>query len=97
VLISSVLIAESSSERTFDAPCIDVPPVILTFVLGAGEDVRELLRDEDVLFDLKSEINEPAAEGGGLGMGAWMASGLGLSVKALLTVDDEGGGGRLVI
>ena len=70
--------------------------MILTFIFGAGEDVRELLWDEDVLFDLKSEISEPAAEGGGLGMGAWIASGLGLSVKALLAVDDEGGG-RLVI
>jgi hypothetical protein len=71
VLISSVLMAASSSERTVDAPCIDVPPVMLTFVLlGAGEDVRELLRELDVLFGLKSEISEPAADGGGLGMGA---------------------------
>lgn len=71
VLISKVLMAESSSERTVDAPCMDVPPVMLTFVLlGAGEEVRELLREEDVLFVLKSEISEPAAEGGGLGMGA---------------------------
>ncbi len=71
VLISKVLIAESSSESIVDAPCIDVPPVMLTFVLlGAGEDFRELLWEAGVLFDLKSEMSEPAAEGGGLGMGA---------------------------
>jgi hypothetical protein len=44
---------------------------MLTFVLlGAGEDFRELLWEAGVLFDLKSEMSEPAAEGGGLGMGA---------------------------
>lgn len=99
VLISNVLIAESSSERTVDAPCIDVPPVMLTFVLlGAGEEVRELLREEGMLFDLKSEIREPAADGGGFGTGAWIASALGLSVKALFAgVDEEGGRGRLAM
>lgn len=65
MLISRLRIAASSSESTADAPCIDVPPVMLTFVFeleGAGEDVREL----GVLFDvLKSEIRGPEAEGGG--------------------------------
>ena len=96
MLISSVRIAASSSVKTADAPCIDVPPVILTFVLllfGTGEDVRDVLREDGLLFDLKSEINEPAAEGGGFGAGAWTASSLGLSVKALL----RRGGGRLVM
>jgi hypothetical protein len=87
VLISRLRMAASSSERTFDCPCIDVPPVIFTFVFeleGAGEDVREEFREET--FDLevlKSEIRGPAAEGGGLGVGAWMAAGLGWRVKAL--------------
>lgn len=95
MLISSVRIAASSSVKTADAPCIDVPPVILTFVLllfGDGEVVRDAFREEGLLLDLKSEISEPAAEGGGFGVGAWTASGLGLSVKALLR-----GGGRLVM
>ena len=95
MLISSVRIAASSSVKTADAPCIEVPPVIFTFVLlfefGAGDEVRDALREEGLLFALKSEISKPAAEGGGLGVGAWMASGFGLSVKALL------GGGRLVM
>jgi hypothetical protein len=97
VLISNVRIAASSSVNTEEAPCIDVPPVILTFVLlGAGEEVRELFRDVGVLFALKSEISEPAAEGGGLGVGAWMASGFGFRVKALFAAEEDGTG-RLVI
>lgn len=47
---------------------------------GAGEDVR----DTGVLFDLKSEMRVPAAEGGARLVGAWMASGVGCRVKALL-------------
>jgi hypothetical protein len=90
VEISRLRIAASSSLITEEAPCMDVPPVILTFVLdGAGEEVREAFLEEELLLDLKSEIRAPAAEGGGLGIGAWMASGLGLRVKALLAVDDE--------
>jgi hypothetical protein len=48
---------------------------------GAGEDVREEGFDFEVL---KSEIRGPAADGGGLGVGAWMAAGLGWRAKALL-------------
>jgi hypothetical protein len=84
VLISRLRIAASSSESTAEAPCIDVPPVMFTLVLeleGAGEEVREV----GVLFEvLKSEIRVPAAEGGGLGVGACMATGLDWRVKALL-------------
>lgn len=84
MLISRLRIAASSSERTVDCPCIDVPPVIFTFVFeleGAGEEVRE----DGVNFeDLKSEIRGPAADDGGLGTGAWMAAGLGWRAKALL-------------
>lgn len=72
---------------------------MLTFVLlllGAGEDVRDVLREVGLLFDLKSEISEPAAEGGGLGVGARMDSGLGWRVKVLL-VEEGGGGVRLVM
>jgi hypothetical protein len=57
---------------------------MFTFVFeleGAGEEVREVGVDFEVL---KSEIRVPAAEGGSLGMGAWMAAGLAWSVKALL-------------
>lgn len=76
---------------------MEVPPVMFTFVFwGAGEEVREeaLL----LLLDLKSDIRVPAAEGGGLGIGAWMAAGLGWRVKALLDVDvDAVAAGRLAM
>lgn len=84
VLISRLRIAASSSESTVEAPCIDVPPVMFTFVFeaeGAGDEVRKVGFDFEVL---KSEIRGPAAEGGGLGVGAWIATGLGCKVKALL-------------
>jgi len=67
VLISRLRIAASSSESTAEAPCIDVPPVMLTFVFeleGAGEEVREVGIDFAVL---KSEIRGPAAEAVGVG------------------------------
>ncbi len=94
MLISRVRIAASNSERTVEAPCMDVPPVMFTFVFeleGAGEVVREVGVDFEVL---KSEIKVPAAEGGGLGMGAWMVVGLGWEVKALLDggMEDDGMG-----
>jgi len=78
---------------------MDVPPVMFTFVFeGAGDDVREALREEAALLDLKSEIRVPAAEGGGLGIGAWMALGLGLRVNALLAIDvDATGAGRFAM
>lgn len=85
VLISRLRIAASSSVSTVEAPCIDTPPVMFTFVgleEGAGDDVRVVGR----LFDLKSDIREPEAEGGALN-GAWMADGLGSSEKALFGVD----------
>jgi len=48
-----------------DAPCMDAPPWTLIFVFGAGEAVREEVR-EPVRTLGRSEINGPAAEGGGL-------------------------------
>lgn len=42
----------------------------------------------DLDFLLKSDIRVPAAEGGGRGIGAWMAEGVLSSAKAL----DAGGG-----
>lgn len=40
--ISRERIAASSSVRTLDCPCMDVPPVMLTFVgFGAGDAFRE--------------------------------------------------------
>lgn len=60
--------AESSSERADEAPCIAVPPVIMTLVLaaldGAGEEERELLAELFRDFAFRSEIKVPAAEGG---------------------------------
>lgn len=83
VLISSDRIAASRSLSVADAPCIDVPPVMFIFVVfedeGAGEDVRV----EGVLLDLKSPIRAPAAEGGGLVVGAWIAEGVASREKAL--------------
>lgn len=41
---------------------------------------------------MKSDINVPAAEGGGLGIGAWIAAGLGSSVdeeEALFVAGEE--------
>jgi hypothetical protein len=71
VCISRDRIAELSSSRVVEAPCIGVPPVTVTLVLGAGEEVREL----GVFFlgDLKSDIRGPAAEGGACGVGVWTA------------------------
>jgi len=47
---------------------------MLTLVFeGIGEDVREAFRDVGLLLDLKSDIRVPAAEGGGRGVGAWIA------------------------
>lgn len=70
ILISKARMATSNSFNTVEAPCIDVPPLMLTLVLGMGEDVRDAFRDVGLLFDLKSAISEPAAEGGGRGTGA---------------------------
>ena len=93
VLISRLRIVASSSERTPLAPCMFVPPVMFTFVFvvgGKGEDVREgfceALRDEEEDFEvLKSDIKEPAAEGGARGVGACIAAGFGSREKAFLT------------
>ena len=64
-----------------EAPCIDVPPdrAILVFA-EAGEDVRE----EVVLLRTlgRSEIRDPAAEGGGLG-DAFRDAGLEVDVVGL--------------
>ena len=70
MLISKLRIAASNSLSTAEAPCIDVPPLILILVFGAGEEVREASREAGLLLNLKSEINEPAAEGGARGRGA---------------------------
>ena len=84
VLISRLRIAELSSERTVEAPCIDVPPVMLIFALeGAGEFVREVSREEGLLLDLRSEMKGPAADGGARGVGLWKGVGLFASVKLL--------------
>ena len=89
VLISRERMAASSSVRTVEAPCMEVPPVMFTLVGldveedgGAGEDVRVV----GVLFVLKSDIKVPDAEGGPL-RGAWMADGLGSREKALFGVE----------
>ena len=74
-----------------EAPCIGIPPDRLTLVLGAGEEVRG-----EVLTLGRSEIREPAADGGGLGdgfredaleadvgTGSWRASGVLVRASAL--------------
>lgn len=65
--------AESSSVRAVEAPCIGVPPVMEIFVFGAGEEVREA----GALFDVgfRSDIRWPAAEGGVRGVGCWITVG----------------------
>lgn len=57
---------------------MDVPPLMVTLVLGFGEEVRVV----GVLLDLKSEINLPAADGGARGGGV-------CDVSALVWVFDE--------
>lgn len=87
VEISRLRMTASSSLSTVDAPCMDVPPVMFTFVgfcVGTGEDVREAFREELLDLDLKSDINVPAAEGGGFAFGAATTSGLLLSENAFL-------------
>ena len=65
---------------------MDAPPGTLILVFGAGDDVREVLR-EPVCTLGKSDIKGPAAEGGGLddfvAMGSCLASGWSESAKAL--------------
>lgn len=91
--ISSVRIAASRSESAVEAPCMAFPPVMFIFVFGAGEALREgfweVTRDEAVDLDFlpKSDIKVPAAEGGGRGIGAWMAAGVLSSAKAFEDVD----------
>lgn len=72
------------------APCIAAPPATLTLVLGAGEEVRELVRDPVRTLE-RSEINGPVADGGflggerpdtGAGTGSCRASGLSESARA---------------
>lgn len=71
---------------------MDVPPVIFILVClvgfdGAGEAVRELVREEGLLLLLKSEIKGPAAEGGALGVGAWITDGWDEREKVLAEVE----------
>jgi len=88
VWISSDRIAESRSPSVDAAPCMFVPPVMLTLVLaGAGEDALDDFVDALVGGASMSEINGPEAEGGTLFetafegppediLGDWTASGL---------------------
>lgn len=74
------------SSRVVDAPCMEAPPGTLILVFGAGEEVREVLR-EPVCTLGRSEIRGPAAEGGGLenfvDMGRCRASGWSESANVL--------------
>lgn len=91
--ISSARIAESRVDSVDEAPCIDCPPVSVTFVVvaffGAGDAFRdgfwEALREEELDLVLNSEIREPAAEGGGRVIGACTAAGLAESEGPSLT------------
>lgn len=64
VCTSKLRIALSKSESAVEAPCIAVPPDTLTFVLGAGDAVREDCEDAVLRGDSMSETKGPAAEGG---------------------------------
>ena len=56
---------DTRSSKVVDAPCMEAPPGTLIVVFGAGEEVREVLR-EPVCTLGRSDIKGPAAEGGGL-------------------------------
>lgn len=58
--------------RVVDAPCMELPPVILILVLGAGDEVREDVREPKRTLG-RSEIRCPDAEGGGLAAGVEVA------------------------
>ena len=69
--------------RVVDAPCIALPPTTLILALGAGEEVREDVREPKRTLG-RSEMRCPDAEGGGLAAGVeaagtafgnWRASG----------------------
>lgn len=88
-----------------EAPCIDAPPATLTLALGAGEEVRELVRDPVRTFG-RSEIKGPEADGGffgvelaeaGAGIGSWRASGFSERAKALAKAGSFSGFRRAVI
>jgi hypothetical protein len=57
--------AESRLERVEDAPCIAVPPEMLTLVFGAGDGFLEDCAEAAFLGLSESDISGPAAEGGG--------------------------------
>lgn len=64
VCISRLRIAESRSEREDEAPCICVPPVMLTLAFGAGGTFREDCEEVGLRGDRESDTRGPAAEGG---------------------------------
>ena len=55
----------TKSCKVVDAPCIEAPPGTLIFVFGAGEEVRDDVREPERTLG-KSDIKCPAAEGGAL-------------------------------
>lgn len=65
--------AESRAVRAVDAPCMGVPPVMLTLVFGAGEEVRDVgaLLEEG----FRSDMRWPAAEGGVRDVAGWVTMG----------------------
>lgn len=65
IVLDEVIETHTRSWSVVDAPCMEVPPWTLTLVFGAGEDVREEVR-EPVRTLGRSEMRGPAAEGGGL-------------------------------
>lgn len=79
VLISKLRMAASSSFSADEAPCMDVPPVILIFVFeGAGEAIRDVPLVAGALFGfLRSDIRGPEADGGAREMVAGTTSALG--------------------
>lgn len=89
------------SWRVVDAPCMELPPVTLILVFGAGEEVLEDVREPERTLG-RSEIRCPDADGGGLAVGVgfagvpfgnWRASGWSLRAKVFA----RAGSGRVCL
>jgi hypothetical protein len=88
VVISSVRMASSRSDNTVEAPCIAVPPEMLTLVFGPGVEERDAGVDLD-LGGGRSDMRRPAADGAGRAAGGGGVADFRITV--LLVVDDGTG------
>lgn len=72
MVISSVRIASSRSDKALEAPCIAIPPEMWTLVLGAGVEDREPGVDLD-LGGGRSDIRRPGPDDVSFGAGGGVA------------------------